>query len=609
VAGLLGISIAAVLQTYVWEGGTERLSRLWQTVGELDAMDTQLRDAEELADDLVRSYSPERAARCRTALTNARRTAGTLQAADAAGVSSWIAEELDSIGRGLASGSAAGMSDELAAYRRGGRGDRIHQAIRQTGDRQRGLIRDGLDKARLTLRLARVALEAISALRFLLIGVIVWQLSKGSKSRDAAERALAVKEEQYRQAVEMAGDIICRTDRMGRFTYCNPTALSMLRLTGDEVLGRSWLKLVRQDKREAAKRFYLRQLGRRTRNTYYEFPVIDGHGRERWLAQNVQLLTENGEPAAFQAIAREITERKRAEYELDRTRAFVERIAATTPGILYVYDLEEQRNIFSNREIVAVLGYKPEDSGDADPFLRFHPDDAALMKRHYDALRGAQESEIRRIEYRVRHAAGHWVWLSSCDTPFERNAAGLVKRIVGIAQDITARKATEEKLARQADYDALTGLASRAHFFALLQRVVRRAAIEQSPVSFCMLDFDRFHEINERYGNAAGDEVLRAAGSVLLEELRRQDVAGRLGGDELGFILPQTELTEGTRLAARVCARIAELEFGEAGFRVTATFGVSEWHPHEGTNGLTEAAERALYRAKAEGHSAGFVTV
>ncbi len=56
-----------------------------------------------------------------------------------------------------------------------------------------------------------------------------------------------------------------------------------------------------------------------------------------------------------------MTERKQAEFELQKSRNFIERIAATTPGILYVYDIVERRSVFSNREIIAVLGYKPEE--------------------------------------------------------------------------------------------------------------------------------------------------------------------------------------------------------------------------------------------------------
>ena len=383
------------------------------------------------------------------------------------------------------------------------------------------------------------------------------------KKRAAIEQKLTARDEQYRRVVELAGDIICRTDEQGRFTFCNQAALTSLHFSESEVIGRSWLKLIRQDKRRAAERFYIRQFARRQKNTYYELPLIDGHGRERWVGQSVQLVIEKDKITGFQAIAREITERKRAEFELQKSRKFVERIAATTPGILYVYDLVERRNVYSNREVITVLGYRPEEIRNTQDLDRgfYHPDDQGMIEGHHEAMRNAQDGEIRRLEYRARHADGHWVWLSGRETPFERGPDGLVKQVVGISQDITARKAAQDKLAYQANYDALTGLSNRHYFWAGLQSLLRRASIERSVTALCLFDIDHFKDINDRFGHAAGDEVLEAIGNIVRAEVRSTDIAGRLGGDEFCFALPRAESNE--------CARVAESagEARNAGFR------------------------------------------
>jgi len=371
------------------------------------------------------------------------------------------------------------------------------------------------------------------------------------------------------------------------------------------VIGRSWLKLIRHDRREDARRFYLRQFARRTPNTYCEFPVVDGHGHERWLGQNVRLLlSENGAPASFQASAREITDRKRTESELEKNCSFVERIAATTPGILYVYDLDERRNIFTNRGVVPVLGYKPEQQLESDALSRIHPDDAARVRSHRETLRAAAEGEIRRIEYRVRHADGHWVWLSARDTPFERARNGAVKRFVGIAQDITARKATQEKLTLRAECDGLTGLANRVHFLALLRSMLRRAAIQHGTLSFCALDVNRFREINERYGYSAGDTVLQAVADTIGAEVGVTALTGRIGGGDFAFVLRSSENREAEEKAVRICSRIAALEFNPGSFHVTVTFAISESKTGMGIDLLLDSADRALNKAKSVLHGA-----
>jgi diguanylate cyclase (GGDEF)-like protein len=236
----------------------------------------------------------------------------------------------------------------------------------------------------------------------------------------------------------------------------------------------------------------------------------------------------------------------------------------------------------------------------------FHPDDQGMIRAHREAMRHAADGEIRRLEYRARHSDGHWVWLSGRETAFERGPDGLVKQIVGISQDITARRATQDKLAYQASYDALTGLSNRRHFWTGLQAALGRAGIEHSRIAICLFDIDHFKNINDRFGHAAGDEVLEALGNLVRGVLRSTDIAGRLGGDEFCVALPRTDSNECARVAERIRERLCTMTFGMssgAPFTVTATFGVAESEPDVDAKELMEAADRALYRAKSEGRN------
>ena len=504
---LLGICLAAVLQTNQWEESARAVARTNQVIERLEEVSLDSKDAEEAARRFIATPDRLDLARCREALSQAKEREGELEnlVADSSAqrrnmvtVRRLIGRQVDTIMGGISpdtaiagaspttSGDRENVRQALASLDSASLSSDLRTAILGMESEERRVLRERTVWQERTVQLSRILFVVASGFSLVLIVIAGWRMTAEQKKRSAIERTLAAREEQYRRVVELAGDIICRTDEHGRFIFCNQAALTSLHFGQTEVMGRSWLKVVRQDKRRAAERFYKRQFGRRLKNSYYELPLIDGHGHERWVGLSVQLVTENEKVAGFQAIAREITERKLAEIELQRSRHFVERIATATPGILYVYDLVEHRNVYSNREVVSLLGYKPEQILEPVVHGFYHPDDHAMIQAHHEALRHAQDGEVRRLEYRARHADG------------------LVKQIVGISQDVTARRAAQDKLAYQANYDALTGLSNRHHFRTGLQSMLRRASLEHSVTSLCLFDIDHFKDINDRFGHAAG---------------------------------------------------------------------------------------------------------
>lgn len=146
--------------------------------------------------------------------------------------------------------------------------------------------------------------------------IINQALKKEVTGHQRAEEALRISEERYRALVENANDLVFRTDAKGHFIFVN---ISIARITGydeKEILGESYLSLVRPDMREEALQFFNRQIKNGIRNTYSEYPVIKKDGSEIWLGQNTQLIMEDGNVKGFQAVSRDITERRRLEREL-----------------------------------------------------------------------------------------------------------------------------------------------------------------------------------------------------------------------------------------------------------------------------------------------------
>ncbi|MBD2345304.1 PAS domain S-box protein [Anabaena subtropica] len=139
----------------------------------------------------------------------------------------------------------------------------------------------------------------------------------------------------------------------------------------------------------------------------------------------------------------------RSEEQLRESQQFIERIAETTPGILYVYDLREKRNVYLNGKVGKLLGHNPETIqalGKEFLIKLMHPDDLVQLPQVFQQFDSAKDGDIIEHEYRMRHANGKWCWFFSRNSVFLRNADGSPRQIVGTAFDITTRKQTEEEL-------------------------------------------------------------------------------------------------------------------------------------------------------------------
>jgi diguanylate cyclase (GGDEF)-like protein len=155
---------------------------------------------------------------------------------------------------------------------------------------------------------------------------------------------------------------------------------------------------------------------------------------------------------------------------------------------------------------------------------------------------------------------------------------------------------------RQALVDGLTGLANRRAASDALHAEAARATRLETPLSVVLADLDGFKDVNDVYGHAVGDEVLRVFAEVLRETLRESDVAGRWGGEEFLLLLPGADEEGAAQLADRVRRALAARSIpGVPDLRVTASFGVAEYAGETNTEQLVAAADSALYRAKRAG--------
>lgn len=268
------------------------------------------------------------------------------------------------------------------------------------------------------------------------------------------------------------------------------------------------------------------------------------------------------------------------------------------------YD-QEGRVLFWNRGSELLYGYRADEvlGRPASELLG----DAASQETMQNYLESLDEplsagGDLPQVELAVRHAQGHLVHVVTRNVAFVPQIGRAEFYAVDV--DVTALRRMEAQLREQATRDELTGVASRRAF---LQRLEREVALMQRhgwPLALLMVDADRFKAVNDRWGHAAGDAVLRTLGAVLRDTVRETDLIGRIGGEEFAVALPQTGPEAALVVASRIRAGVAHSETIVDGtvlhFTVSVGVGVVE-KSERVADALLSQADTALYAAKRAG--------
>ena len=161
-------------------------------------------------------------------------------------------------------------------------------------------------------------------------------------------------------------------------------------------------------------------------------------------------------------------------------------------------------------------------------------------------------------------------------------------------------------LRRLAHTDTLTNTNNRGHFMELLEETLQASINTNSPLTLILFDLDHFKLVNDTYGHAVGDDVLRMVSSVVnLFGLRQSDFWGRLGGEEFAIVLTDTRICDAVTVVERLRKALSDPEFiyDDGGFRITASLGVAQSLPSDDSLALLKRADSVMYKAKAEGRN------
>ncbi|HAX75677.1 MAG TPA: hypothetical protein DCY88_07555 [Cyanobacteria bacterium UBA11372] len=260
-------------------------------------------------------------------------------------------------------------------------------------------------------------------------------------------KAFIESEQRFRNFFETAAIGMCIVSLDGNFLNVNSVICQIFGYSESELLSLTWQELTYPEDLEVSQEYRRKIMAEEISYYHLEKRYLHKNGQVIWTLVSVSVVRdEKQQPLHFISQIQDISDRKQAEIELRQSKHFIERIAEASPSILYIYDLSENRNIYSNRHIATILGYTPEQiQAMGEVFLPtiLHPDDLGIASEQIQKLFKAADEEILEVEYRVRDAKGEWRTLLDREAVFSRTREGRVKQIIGTATDISDRKAAE----------------------------------------------------------------------------------------------------------------------------------------------------------------------
>ncbi|WP_271271265.1 transporter substrate-binding domain-containing diguanylate cyclase [Aliamphritea hakodatensis] len=217
------------------------------------------------------------------------------------------------------------------------------------------------------------------------------------------------------------------------------------------------------------------------------------------------------------------------------------------------------------------------------------------------------EGQILTPQLLLQIAGGIFVLLAIMVFVWNRMLRHQVReRTQALKKELEERKALESKLRRLATTDELTGIMNRRHLFDCLRQELRRAERYDTSLALLMFDVDHFKQINDTYGHAAGDQVLKAVVGICQQVLRENDLFGRIGGEEFVVALLESDPATTMKVANRICQSIANTPIALSnGEYLTSTISIGVVHSSQDKNleVLLSYSDRAMYSAKQKGRN------
>jgi PAS domain S-box-containing protein len=271
--------------------------------------------------------------------------------------------------------------------------------------------------------------------------------------RFEAQQALRHSEARYRAILEDQTELIVRFLSDGMVTFVNEAFCRFFGVTREEAIAHHYEPAIVAEDREYVAQVVDEISPHNPVVTFENRAIARGELRwTQWVTRGI--FDESGQILEYQAVGRDISDRKQIEEALSTSQHFLQKVADAIPHILYLRDLSTHTSVYLNQQSLCILGYSPAELGDINPewsLERYHPEDQSLFSQGTARFLSLQDSDVLSTEYRFQHKNGEWRWLNAREVVFSRDSEGIPTHILGSVEDITPRKLAETQLERAKD--------------------------------------------------------------------------------------------------------------------------------------------------------------